>query len=247
MENKKNSWFRYAGGKSKIKGNIFCFPHAGSSASFFAKWKSLAENSCIYPIQYPGRENRRSEKCPVSVEKLAYDFVEAEIETLCSEPYIFFGHCMGSLAAWEAAKEMKRRNKALPEAIIVSSSPSPACAEIQKASDMSDEEAIENLCRLGYISRSIVAEKEFFDYYMSVMKTDRALLEAYDYKAQEGVKLECGIYAFNGENDTEELKAQALEWRDFTSAEFEQVLFRGGHFYLNEDTASVIKQIESYF
>lgn len=247
MENKKNSWFRYAGGKNEIKGNIFCFPHAGSSASFFAKWKNFAENSSIYPVQYPGRENRRSEPYPESIEKLAYDFVESETEILCSQPYVLFGHCMGSLAAWETAKEMKRRNKPLPEAIIVSSSPAPSCASIKKASDMSDDEAVENLCRLGYINRSIISQKEFFDYYMSVMKTDRTLLESYDYNAQKGIKLECRIISFNGEDDTDELKNQSFEWSNFTCAGFERILFSGNHFYMNENTVSVVKQIESCF
>ncbi len=247
MEKKKNVWFRYAGKSEGKSGNIFCFPHAGSSASFFARWKSLAANNCIFPIQYPGRENRRSEPYPESIEKLAYEFVNDELETLSSKPYILFGHCMGSLVAWEVAKEMKRRGEILPEAIIVSSSVAPSRGLIHDVSNMSDDEAIESLCKLGYISRDIVAEKEFFDYYMSVMKTDRTLLESYNYDAQKDIRFDCRIITFNGEKDDSELISQALEWKNFTVKSFEQVLFGGGHFYLSEDPAAVVKRIETYF
>ena len=52
------NWFRYEQPIEGSSGNIFLFPHAGSSASFFASWKKGTNHKCgFFPVQYPGREN----------------------------------------------------------------------------------------------------------------------------------------------------------------------------------------------
>ena len=92
------NWFRYEQPIEGSSGNIFLFPHAGSSASFFASWKKGTNHKCgFFPVQYPGRENRRKDTISPSIKELAEAFVKDESELLTKKPFVLFGHCMGAL------------------------------------------------------------------------------------------------------------------------------------------------------
>lgn len=247
MLKNSNKWFRYEGNQLTAEKNIFCFPQAGSSASFFAKWKSLSdEKVCIFPVQYPGRENRRKEVMPESLVELAGAFVEDNYELLQSKPYILFGNCMGSIICWEIVKELERRGGKLPKVLVVSASTPPTERMLSNVEGLNDSEIIEQLCEMGYVNQSLIAEKEYFDYYMSIMKKDKRAMELYDYAGQKGQKVSCPIVSFNGKYDDEVLNQQALEWEDFTENKFRRVMFEGGHFYLSEDTKGTIECLERY-
>ena len=85
------NWFKYEDGAADSRGNVFLFPHAGSSASFFAPWKRNVPHECgFYPVQYPGRENRRRDAVSVTIRELAERFVKDEGELLVQKPFVLF-------------------------------------------------------------------------------------------------------------------------------------------------------------
>lgn len=239
------NWFKYEDGAADSRGNVFLFPHAGSSASFFAPWKRNVPHECgFYPVQYPGRENRRRDAVSVTIRELAERFVKDEGELLVQKPFVLFGHCMGALICWEIALELQRNSMKMPCAVVVSSSASPAERAIKNADDMSRDDIVDYLCEMGFIDRSITREKEFFEYYMYLMKIDMTLLRNYDYEGQREQKVNCPIYSFNGRDDGKKLLEQSLEWEKFTKNGFEQKLFEGGHFYLSDDPQGVVASLE---
>ena len=97
---------------------------------------------------------------------------------------------------------------------------------------------------MGFIDRSITEEKEFFEYYLSLMKIDMKWLKIYDYEGQREKKINCSIYSFNGRDDDKKLLNQSLEWGKFTQNNFTQKLFCGGHFYLSDDPNEVVTSLE---
>ena len=239
------NWFRYEQPIEGSSGNIFLFPHAGSSASFFASWKKGTNHKCgFFPVQYPGRENRRKDTISPSIKELAEAFVKDESELLTKKPFVLFGQCMGALICWEIALELQRKGMKMPCAVVVSSSASPTERAIEKADDMSRDEIVDYLCRMGFIDRSITEEKEFFEYYLSLMKIDMMWLKIYDYEGQREKKINCSIYSFNGRDDDKKLLNQSLEWGKFTQNNFTQKLFCGGHFYLSDDPNEVVTSLE---
>ena len=157
---------------------------------------------------------------------------------------MLFGHCMGALICWEIALELQRKGMKMPCAVVVSSSASPTERAIEKADDMSRDEIVDYLCRMGFIDRSITEEKEFFEYYLSLMKIDMMWLKIYDYEGQREKKINCSIYSFNGRDDDKKLLNQSLEWGKFTQNNFTQKLFCGGHFYLSDDPNEVVTSLE---
>ena len=99
--------------------NLFCFPHAGSSSTFFAPWSKYFSNQVnLFPVQYPGRDNRMQDPMPDTLLEMARQMAE-ESASLFEKPFVFLGHCSGSFVAFEAHyMEKSRKFYSFPPALL---------------------------------------------------------------------------------------------------------------------------------
>ena len=65
-------WIRRFQPAPEATARLVCFPHAGGAASYyFSVAKRLAPAIEVLAVQYPGRQDRRTEPCAESVQELA--------------------------------------------------------------------------------------------------------------------------------------------------------------------------------
>src|SRR6476660_355444 len=82
---------------------LFCFPHAGGSATFyFPVAKLVPADVEVLAIQYPGRQDRRGEACIEDLHVLA-DRVAEQVAELADRPFALFGHSLVATVAFETA------------------------------------------------------------------------------------------------------------------------------------------------
>jgi len=75
----RTKWIQYERQIDNPSMRVFCFPYAGGSALFYARWyKYLDESAEVFPIQLPGRESRIDEQ-PLRVMSVAIDAIVEEI------------------------------------------------------------------------------------------------------------------------------------------------------------------------
>ena len=99
---------------------IFCVPYAGAGASAFRAWAgALPADLELISLQPPGRDRRISEPLSTSLSETVAGLV-SDIVDLLDVPFAFFGHSMGALMAFEAARELRRRALPGPVHVIVS-------------------------------------------------------------------------------------------------------------------------------
>ena len=103
-----NKWIAHESDKGEGK-TLFCFPHAGGTAAFFAEWGGHIEGTAVLPVQFPMREKRIREPMPDSIRELVKGFVDDCIDILRERPFAFLGHCSGSIVAYEAAVYLKEK------------------------------------------------------------------------------------------------------------------------------------------
>lgn len=75
---------------------LLCLPHAGGSASYyFPASRTLSPRIEVLAVQYPGRQDRRTEPCVESIDELA-DKVVDTVKGWTDRPLAVFGHSMGA-------------------------------------------------------------------------------------------------------------------------------------------------------
>jgi medium-chain acyl-[acyl-carrier-protein] hydrolase len=221
---------------------LFCFPYAGGSASIFTQWQARFSNRIeVCPVQLPGRENRLLEEPVSSIERLVPQLAD-ELEPYLDQPFLIFGHSMGALIGFELARELRRRNRPLPQKLIVSAKQAPHIPRSKPLGyDFSDEELINQLRELNGTPEEVLANRELMELILPIIRADFALVDRYVYREEE--PLACPILAFGGIEDPDVKQEELAAWQQMTAGGFVMQQFAGGHFYLFQENTDALEQI----
>jgi medium-chain acyl-[acyl-carrier-protein] hydrolase len=220
---------------------LFCFPYAGGSAQAFRPWLKVAPTGiAICPVHLPGRERRFRDQRYTRLAPLAMELC-AELRPYLDQPFAFFGHSMGAVIAFEIAR-MLEREAAGPAYLFVSGRKSPACPPDDELIHMlPDDRFVARLRELDGTPEEVLQHPEILELMLPVLRADFAMCETYSYG--EGQVLSCPISAFGGTGDTHVTRDELIAWHAQTSGAFSLRLFPGGHFFLHDVQADVLRAV----
>jgi surfactin synthase thioesterase subunit/glycosyltransferase involved in cell wall biosynthesis len=228
-------------GSGKLR--LFCFPHAGGGASAYARWRAALSDIAVCPVRLPGREARLREDAFEDMTKLVSALAGA-IDHWLGEPFAFFGHSMGAGIAFELARELRRRGKPLPQALIVSGARAPQLrAGWTAPAHPSDAELVDRLRQLEGIPPDLLDNPEALRLALPALRSDVRLYTDYQYSPDP--PLAVPIAACAGISDPNVPPDQVEAWKEQTSAAFLFHLFEGGHFFLHSSQAEFLRQLTS--
>lgn len=223
---------------NKLK--LFFVPHAGGSAMGYMRFKSFIDKDYveIIPLEPAGRGRRIAEKCFTTVEESARDLFQIVKENTKDAEYAFFGHSLGTLLAYEIAMIAKEEGWKPPKHIIFSGRVSPSSKSIiPEIYKYPDDEFLKKFNELQPISEMWSENVQLLKMMMPILRTDVLMSEQYIYK--EKGKLDCDISVFYGQEDRLVDEKVLGEWKNHTSKSCNVVMFKGGHFYFNDDLREV--------
>ncbi|URZ00195.1 thioesterase II family protein [Clostridium felsineum] len=235
----------------KIK--MFCLPYAGGSAKSYLIWNNYLKGMVdIIPVQLAGRGERLMSKPYNNFQEMAdesYEFIKQVLEKEENKKYIIFGHSMGSWITYEICKRLYNSSVEKPAHIIFSANGAPYYVTNNmdvdvKINDLSDEEFVKEVLRLGGAKREILEDKRYGEIFLHILRTDFELMEGYICD-NDDFKMKCDISIFNGIKDNitnEELYA----WKSCTYGKCNFYNFNGGHFFIEEnevEVMSIVKKI----
>ncbi|MDR3636617.1 MAG: alpha/beta fold hydrolase [Isosphaeraceae bacterium] len=227
----RSPWLRYF--PSPRPGSavtIVCCPHAGGSASVFRDWSmSLPHWLDVWGVQPPGRESRLAEPPYREMTRLVADLVTAVVPIL-PDHFALFGHSLGALIAFEAAREMERRGGPAPRTVIVSGCPAPPSRRrLEYNPKATDDELLQRIRDLGGSPESALGHPELRQLILTALRTDLELAESYEFVP--GSPLNCPLVAVAGDADPVVPADGLVDWRFQTTGAFTSRRFRGGHFF----------------
>lgn len=222
---------------------LFCIPYAGGGASIFRNWKNfLGSEIRASAIQPPGRETRFSEAPILNFENLTRQIADS-IEPHLNTPFAIFGHSLGAAVAFELCCELERRGH-FPAHIFLSGRQSPDLPPIRlPIAHLPDDEFLFRLKEYNSTPKEIFENKELVELLLPMLKADFYLAENYHHDQKKMVA--ANISACGSLGDPW-LNPKSLNgWQKRTAGSFTTKWFNGAHLYLNQETESLVRYIQS--
>jgi len=231
MTKTASAWFQGDHGAGQVRLRMFCFPYAGGAAVVYRNWrKFLPATVQVIPVELPGRGARLKETPFLSLPALIEDLSEV-ILPLLDAPFVFFGHSMGAVIAFELARCLRRKYDREPQAVFVSGRRAPQVPDNNPVSyNLPEKEFIEELSGLEGTPKEVLEDAELMEMMIPLLRADFQLIQTYNYVAD--VPLQCPITAYGGLQDYHVPRDVLLPWKELTSSRFALHMLPGDHFFL---------------
>ncbi|MFF8288542.1 thioesterase II family protein [Streptomyces sp. NPDC016309] len=221
---------------------LVCFPHAGGAAgSFHSFSKGLSPVVEVLAVQYPGRQDRRSEPALDDIGGLADGITEALRPVLDERPLALFGHSMGAVLAYETARRLEHRLGAPPVQLFASGRRAPSRHRDERAHLLDDAGLVDELRSLGGTDTEVLDDLDVLRLVLPAVRVDYRAIETY--RHHPAPEPSCPVAVLLGEDDPRVTRDEGEDWHRHTTGPCTLHTFPGGHFFLRDAEDAVVRLV----
>jgi surfactin synthase thioesterase subunit len=157
-------------------------------------------------------------------------------------PFLFFGHSMGALIAYEVAHELRQSGAATPDWLFASAYAAPHLPRARTGlHELPDEELLPHLLAgYGDIPDELLADEEYLREVIGCHRADLRVVETYVDPRRD--PLDRPITVLGGWDDDGDV-AELAAWGTHTTGRFELHMLPGDHFYLRPERDTVLRLV----
>lgn len=230
--------------RERIK--LFCFPYAGGSSFIYNEWRKFFDDDIeIIAVELQGRGKRITEPLYKDLDHVIEDMFLILKEQIDGAPYMFFGHSMGAMIAYELCQRLLEENRSLPEHVFFSGRGAPHILreDKEKFHMMSDEKFKEEVLSLGGTPPEIFSHPELLEFYLPILRSDFEIAES-DISREIINPLPFDITVFLGKEE-DITASQACGWKEHTTKSCTISYLNGEHFFLHDHVKTIAERVNS--
>jgi medium-chain acyl-[acyl-carrier-protein] hydrolase len=227
----EDPWFvRYSSADAPAV-RLFCFPYAGGGSSVFRSWsEGLPVGVDLWAAQLPGRESRVGEPALRRMGPLVEALYEA-IKPRLDIPYVFFGHSMGSLVAFELARRLRRVGAPEPSQLFLGAFRAPQLPNPNIKIYHMPDEVLKTVLRKEGTPRQVLENEELMRALLPTLRADFELCDTYQYADETPLTMPLSV--FGGDQDVRVSRSDLELWRPQADGPFRLVMLPGSHFFIH--------------
>ncbi|MFD3686474.1 thioesterase II family protein [Nocardiopsis sp. NPDC058631] len=239
----ERTWFRRLAPPVDGGVRLICFPHAGGASSYYVPLarRLTASGVEVAGVQYPGRQDRRSEPGVGDIVELAGMVARALTAQEPDRPYAFFGHSMGALVAYETVRHLVRRGAPPPVRLFVSGRAAPGLGPTAADRHADEEELVAHVRELGGTAEAVFDDPDLRAMVMPALRSDYRALRTYAWAPGEPVKVPMTMLVGNA--DPVAPVDLVRSWSGHSALPARMEVFAGGHFFLDHALEEVAELV----
>ncbi|MFE0754149.1 AMP-binding protein [Inquilinus sp. NPDC058860] len=222
---------------------LYCFPYGGGGASAYTAWaRHLDPRIELCAVQLPGRETRLAEEPIRRIDPLCKAF-EGLAAMQGDMPFAFFGYCLGGRTAFAVARHLRRKGLAQPCALILAATQEPGRVPTPEPPPyrLGDPEFLDYVSGMIEVPATIRGNPEALRRVLHVFRADSELNESLPFPPEP--PLDCPITVLGGLDDQVVGFDDLAAWRRHTAGAFTLQMLDGGHLFLEEQRAAILRRI----
>ena len=218
--------------KATEKIQLFCLPYAGGNSFAYNK---LREHLDAFiqpvPVELPSHGLLFNEPQLETLDQMTDYILDIIAKKVGATPWALFGHSMGGMLGFLVARRASERLMPPPLHLFVSARRPGSVEPPFYWTDLSREEFLARISKLGGIPQEVLANKELVELFEPILYRDVKALETHP--NDNIAPVTCPITVLIGRDD-DIPEDHAFLWRKETVAPVTVVTFPGGHFFAVE-------------
>ncbi len=223
---------------------LLCLPYSGASAMVYSRWRrKVPQWLDVQPVELPGRGARFDQPLHTDMRALAMQLAQ-ELKPQIKAPYALFGHSLGALLACEIAHAFRALGCPESAALFASGTAAPTMrADYDRgfAEPKTDAQLIEQLRTLNGTREEVLANEELMSLTLPILRADFLLCGRF--QPMQRPLLKCPVHVLGGKADKATTE-QLIGWSRETHGSFSLDMLAGGHFFIHEHEAKVLRVIK---
>ncbi len=224
-----------------INHKLFCFTHAGGTASFFDIIEKSLSGIKLVKLEYAGHGERHREQYYKDFNELGDDIFEKIKSFLSEGDYSLFGYSMGSITLVEVLKRIISAGMKKPSNVFLAAHEPHTKAELAGFSDDELDEWVKNrTIQFGDVPEKLVENKVFWRTYLPIYRADYSIIMKYDFGKLD-LETEIPATVFYSETDTplQEMK----KWKKYFKGDCNFIEYPGSHFFIRKNHSKIAYEI----
>jgi surfactin synthase thioesterase subunit len=194
-------------------------------------------------LQLPGRPPRRNEAPFESFSPLVDAIVEA-IRPLTDKPFVFYGHSLGALTAYEVARKLVETGAPQPKHLFLAAYPAPHLVNpVREFHELPLQDLARALTGLGGIPAVILEDQELLAEFLPSIRADLSIVAHYRHAHESPLAIPATI--LGGELDDMVQVASLEQWRDHIRGPITVDMVSGGHLFVREAEREIMAKINA--
>jgi surfactin synthase thioesterase subunit len=223
---------------------LVCLPHAGGSASFFLPVASALSHAVdVVAVQYPGRQDRRTEQPLTDVHALA-DRIHGILLRQPPLPVTFLGHSLGAIVAFETIRRLDASGHP-PVHLFASGRRAPSAYRDESVHRRDDDGIIAEIRSLNGTAAALLDDGELMRATLPALRADYQAAETY--RCAPGATVSCPVTVLTGDADPRTTVAEASAWAGHTTSTCTTHVFPGGHFFVTAHATEITGLLQEHF
>ncbi len=225
------------------KPQLFCFTHAGGSASFFDLIERDFADTELVKLEYAGHATRRNESFYTSYDELADDIFGLVKKSYSGGQYGLFGYSMGAITTVEVLRRILDDSKMeKPGHVFLAAHEPHSKAELKGYSECETDDWVkERTIQFGAVPDRLLSNKSFWRMYLPLYRADYSLIGSYQFQ-ELSLRTEIPVTVFYSDRDTPRTEMEL--WRRYFIGESDFYEYSGNHFFIadhHKEMASVME------